>query len=314
MTKQPKRLYAYKNHHMDSARWDAFAPRPDDIVIATSYKSGTTWMQTIVANLIFEGGAIPGAPMMMSPWLDMRLSPIEEVTAMLDAQQHRRFIKTHLPLDALPFHAHVKYIMVGRDPRDVAMSMLNHHNNFTDEARALFDQLAESEDDRLPPPFASAQEFWRAHMSKGTVAWENDGWPFWSSIRYAQSWWEHRDQANILLVHYNDLLEDLEGEIRRIAAFLDIERSDAEFARVAAATTFSSMKKRAEEVTGEIANMIWKGGARTFINQGTNGRWREHFDATDLALYENAVSRTLSPDCRDWLENGRLAACASVAA
>jgi len=313
MTKQPTRRYAYQNHHMDSTRWDKFAPRPDDIVIATSYKSGTTWMQTIVANLIFEGGAIPGQVTAMSPWLDMRLFPIDDVISLLDAQDHRRFIKTHLPLDALPYSPQLKYVMVGRDPRDVAMSMLNHHNNFTDEIRAMFEPFTEREEDKLPGPFSSAQEFWRAHISKGTVEWETDGWPYWSSLRYAQSWWDYRETPNILLVHYTDMLADLEGEIRRVAAFLGIERSDAEFARIADATTFSSMKDRASDIVA-MADMIWKGGAKTFINKGTNGRWREHFDATDLALYEEAARRTLSAECRVWLEHGRLIGAGRAAA
>lgn len=304
---QPKRLYAYKNTIMDSSRWDAFTPRPDDIVIATAYKSGTTWMQTIVANLIFEGGDIPGQVMSISPWLDMRPFPIEDILGLLDGQTHRRFIKTHLPLDALRFIPEAKYIMVGRDPRDVAMSMLNHHNNYTDDARAMFDQFAETEDEKTPPPFATPQDFWRPHMTKGSVPWENDGWPYWSSMRYAQTWWEHRDLPNILMVHYNDLLADLDGEIRRVAKFLGIERSDAEFARIADATVFSTMKERADAIVGDVANMVWKGGAKTFIHKGTNGRWREHFDETDLRLYDAAAERAMSSDCRDWLENGRLA-------
>lgn len=307
MRRQPSRTRAYNNHHMNSARWDRYVPRADDVVIATSYKSGTTWMQTIVANLIFENGAIPAPVLALSPWFEMNLLPFDEVIEGLESQAHRRFIKTHLPLDALPWFPQVKYVMVGRDPRDVAMSMLNHHNDFTDEIRAQFNAFVENQKDRLPGPFENAQAFWRAHMTRGTVPWESDGWPYWSSIRYAQTWWDYRDLPNILLVHYNDLLADLEGEIRRVAAFLNIERSDREFTRIAEATTFKSMKARAGEITGEIADMVWKGGAQTFIHKGTNGRWREHFDAHDLALYEAAAREALSPDCRVWLENGERA-------
>ena len=72
----------------------------------------------------------------MSPWLDKCIRPLAEVTAALAAQTHRRFIKTHTPLDGLPLHADVTYLVVGRDPRDVAISFEHHAANM-DVARFL---------------------------------------------------------------------------------------------------------------------------------------------------------------------------------
>ena len=112
----PQRTHVYQNHHLDSTRWDAIALRPDDIVITTAYKAGTTWMQTIVGHLIFWGREFPEVLLKASPWLDMRILPLDEIRAELDAQQHRRFIKTHLPLDGLPYREDLRYIMIGRDP------------------------------------------------------------------------------------------------------------------------------------------------------------------------------------------------------
>ena len=107
MTGVPRLEHVYQNHHMDSTRWNYFVPRADDIVIATSYKAGTTFTQTVVANLLFPDGNLPGPATFISPWLDMRVFPLELVLGQLEAQQHRRFMKTHLPLDGLPYYEHV---------------------------------------------------------------------------------------------------------------------------------------------------------------------------------------------------------------
>ena len=44
-------------------------------------------------------------------------------------------------------------------------------------------------------------------------------WPFWENIAHAGG--RIRDLPNVLLVHFSRLKADLEGEIRRIAAFLE---------------------------------------------------------------------------------------------
>ena len=122
----PALTHIYQNHHLDSTRWEYFEPRSDDIVISTSYKAGTTWMQTIVANLLHPHDDMLIPVTEMSPWLDMRMYPLEGVLNQLKLQNDRRFIKTHLPLDGLSYHRDIRYIVVGRDARDVFMSLLNH--------------------------------------------------------------------------------------------------------------------------------------------------------------------------------------------
>ncbi len=128
----PKVEHIYQNHTLDSTRWEQFQPRPDDIVVATTYKSGTTWMQNIVLNLIFQDLQIHDINQ-LSPWLDNCLGPLDETLSQLEAQQHRRCIKTHLPLDGLRYLPQVKYVYVGRDARDVFMSGWNHYNNYKPE-------------------------------------------------------------------------------------------------------------------------------------------------------------------------------------
>ncbi len=142
-------------------------------------------------------------------------------------------------------------------------------------------------------------------MTRGWFAWESEGYPFWSNLRSVQTWWNYRHLPNILFVHYNDLLSNLPAEIRRIADYLNIDVSDQMIASIAEAVRFENMKKNAEHFA-PAAGDPWVGGAQTFINKGTNGRWRDVLNEDDLKLYAAAVARELTPDCTNWLEHGRL--------
>ena len=121
----------YEGTVYDSNRWDGFELRPGDIIIATPPKCGTTWTQMICALLILQEPELPLPLDTLSPWIDMVTRARTEVFADLQAQTHRRFIKTHTPLDGIPNDPTVTYICVGRDPRDVALSM-DHHIDNTD--------------------------------------------------------------------------------------------------------------------------------------------------------------------------------------
>ena len=124
--KIPEQLHHYQNAIMNSSRWENFEPREDDILIATSYKAGTTWMQGICAALVFQQPQPPVPQDDLSPWLDANFAPIDDVLAQLDALTNRRYIKTHAPLDGIRYYDTVKYIFIGRDGKDVFMSMWNH--------------------------------------------------------------------------------------------------------------------------------------------------------------------------------------------
>jgi aryl sulfotransferase len=52
---------------------------------------------------------------------------------------------------------------------------------------------------------------------------------------------------------------------------------------------------------------MWNGGAKTFINKGTNGRWRDTLTAADIAAYELNALAELGPTCAHWLEHGNAA-------
>ena len=135
----PERTREYRNHHLDSTRWDRFVARDDDIFITTAYKARTTWTQRILASLVLGPGPLPQTLGAISPWIDARfMGPIEPLLASVESQEHRRFIKSHLAADGLRFFPQAKYIVVGRDTRDVFMSFFNHYSAYTDFAYMLF--------------------------------------------------------------------------------------------------------------------------------------------------------------------------------
>jgi aryl sulfotransferase len=290
----PMRSRVYQNYAMDSTRWNFFTFRDDDIVIATSPKSGTTWTQGIVANLIFLGQDLPAPALEMSPWLDMRIVPLELVLTQLERQQHRRFIKTHLPLDGLRYDSRVKYVYVGRDVRDVFMSLWNHRRNLSDAAITAFNTTPGRVGPEARRP-EDIHEFWRTWIAG------ND--PSWSPLLHVRTWWDYRHLPNILLVHYADLLADFRGETQRVADFLQIEVPEAAWPRIMRNCELSEMRT-AHAVSNRLSR-LFNGGAESFFYKGTNGRWREVLSEEELALYDQAAQRELTRECRRWLENGR---------
>src|SRR3954471_290005 len=113
----------------DNERWTGLPYRPSDVVISTSPKCGTTWMQTLCAFLLLDTVHLDRPLAELSPWVDMQTHDLAATIARLEAQQPRRFLKTHTPFDGLPIEPGVTYVFVGRDPRDVALSWDHHMAN-----------------------------------------------------------------------------------------------------------------------------------------------------------------------------------------
>ena len=303
---RPVRTRVYRSYIFDSRNWDRFTPRAGDVVISTSYKSGTTWMQNILRQLVFADAPRP-AVSAVSPWLDRQQEDLDAVIAGLEAQTHRRFIKSHLPLDALPYYPQLRYIIVVRDPRDVFMSFWNHYSEFTAGylARSGRPGLAP-----MPPCPGDIHDYWPLWIDRGWFPWETEGWPHSGNLYHTASWWPFRHLPNILFVHYADLLADLPGEIACVAAFLGIALSDARRAEIAEAVRFDAIRKDAAgsaPVARERADVIWRHGLDTFFFKGTNGRWRDVLTPAELGQYEAAKTRCLAPDCAAYLEAGRAA-------
>lgn len=290
----PRKTRELQNHHMDSHVWNEFLFRDDDIVIATYAKSGTTWVQQIVGQLLFGGDPdlVPGA---LSPWLDMRVS-IPEKLDLLAAQTHRRFIKTHLPADALVISPKARYLYVARDGRDVVWSFYNHHRNHTPG----FYERVNNTPRRVGPPFGpppdDIRQYWHDWMDR-------DGYPYWSFWESVRTWWALRDLPNVRLVHFADLKRDMPAEIRRIAGFLVIPIDESRWEAILEYCSFDWMKANAAKIMPR-AEQTWEGGGQTFIHRGANGRWRDTLTPEEVAEYEARAIQELGPECAQWLAHG----------
>jgi hypothetical protein len=304
---KPQRLHTYSTPVYDSSRWDGFVPRPGDILVCTPIKSGTTWTQMLCALLVHQSPELPQPLTRLSRWLDRHTEPVEEVLAQLDAQPHRRIVKTHTPLDGLPYFEEVAYVFCGRDPRDAFLSMLDHVGNASPESLADVARRAGVEAASLGIRPDDPNPLFQAWLTVGAHPWMQDGFPFGSVLQLSQTYWAFRRLPNLFFLHYRDLSADLDAEMRRLAAFLEVEVDESRWPALVEAARFESMKGRADEVAPGAHLGEWRSNA-DFFRSARMAEWRTVLSPESQALYERVSRERLGLSLKAWLEGGRAAA------
>jgi aryl sulfotransferase len=295
MTEWPRKTRELHNHHFDSTIWNDFRFRSDDIIISTYAKSGTTWMQQMVGQMMF--GPDPDlAVAELSPWLDLRVPPKEVKLPVVEAETRRRFLKTHLPVDALVFSPKVKYLYIGRDGRDVVWSMYNHHVN----ANQLWYEALNDTPGRIGPPIVPPPDDVREYFLDWLAQDGHPFWPYWDNVR---SWWAVRQLPNVMFVHFAKLKADMPEMMRQIADFLELKVAPTDWPSILEYCSFDWMKQHATRSV-PLGGAFWDGGAQVFINKGTNGRWQKILTAEDNRAYETRAVAELGADCARWLATG----------
>lgn len=279
----------YRSVVSDNRRWSHFVHRPGDVFVCTSPKCGTTWMQTIVTTLLFPNGLPSSTVLDLSPWIDARFVPIQDVIAALEAQTHRRTIKTHTPADGIPWWSDASYIVVVRDGLDACISFLNHLRNMRPEVVMELVTTAEADGIELGGgfPLDDVHAFFASWLAPPGVWFE-----------HLNSFWAHRDEPNLLFVHFDDLKDDLDGEMQRVAAFLGLTIDESLWPQLVERCTFASMKQRSDEI-GDF-DRLFIGGADAFLYKGTNGRWRDLLDADEVAAFDEQSRQRLPVDANLW--------------
>jgi hypothetical protein len=335
----------------DSGRWLDFRFRAGDVVISTPRKSGTTWMQMICALLIFQTPDLPAPLWRLSPWLDTPDLPPEHVDAQLAAQRHRRFIKTHTPLAAIPSDARVTYVVTARHPVDAFVSMY-HQDRLIGPASAPPPPGRSALPGRHgpsgpagppwppgspppphgppppphgspppphgpppsphgfmppgPPPVPQVPDVSREQLHEALLKWigSDDGSHRYpaslpATMRHLSEAWTRRADPNVVLVHYDDLLSNLERQMRRLADTLGIAVAEQSWPALVEAATFERMKARDDVLVppppGIAANNA------LFFRRGTSGAAREILSDEEMAWYHARVTRLAPSELIDWL-------------
>ena len=299
-------LVRYRAFLFDSERWSSFEHRPGDVIISTPPKAGTTWTQMLCALLVFDTTELPAPLDSLSPWLDMKTRSTDEVFALLDAQRHRRFIKTHTPLDGLPRWDDVTYVVVGRDPRDIAVSWEHHMANADIERIVDVRIEAVGADDLTdrdvpPPPIEDPRLRFLDWMDRpfdpGVVA------SLEHVLHHLDTGWQRRHEANVAMFHYGDYRTDLVGEMERLAAVLGITTSRGRLEALAAAASLERMRADAERVVPDSGHRIWKDPA-AFFRAGGHGEWAERLAPEDAEHYAARVAELVDAELGSWVHLG----------
>jgi aryl sulfotransferase len=289
--------FRYQSPDEDSARWLGFPFRDGDIVISTRSKTGTTWVQMICALLIFQTPELPAPLAQLSPWLDHLIVPREEVYAQLAAQKHRRFIKTHTPLDGIPLDLQATYIVTARHPLDMFVSFYHQSDNI-DHAR-LRQLTGQPEPAEPPRP--------RTPLHDRLLRWitdDDDPREYPDSLPglmwHLSDAWARRHEPNVMMVHYDDLLADLDGQMRRVARQLGIAIPEQAWPALVQAATFKGMRNSADMLVPTLG--LFKSNA-AFFRRGTSGAGREILSDEEIAGYHARAAQLAPPDMLTWLHS-----------
>jgi hypothetical protein len=253
-------------------------------------------MQRICALLVFGDPALPAPLSTLSPWLDWLGSPRTQVFDRLAAQTHRRFIKTHTPLDGLPLDPRATYIVVGRHPLDMAVSLYHHVDNLNRERIAMLTgQGGPPPPQRVRP---GLREWLLAWIDRDVAPGEQlDSLP--GVLWHLSDTWARRAEPNVVLIHYDDLLADLEGGMRRLAAQLGITLPAERWSALVEAASFNHMRGQADQLAPNPGGVLNSSSA--FFRRGRSGAGREQLTDTELDHYHARVAGMVASDLFAWL-------------
>ncbi len=207
----------------------------------------------------------------------------------------RRFLKTHTPADCLPILDDCRYVCVFRNTLDALASWADHRRA---QRPSVLDELNTT----APDDGIESAPHWNGDLDVLVEEWT--AWRM-SPGQQLATWWDLRTEANVLLVHYRDLVVDLDGEMRRVADHLMIDVPSNLWPDVVARCRFDAFKETF--VKAGAMDGAFEGGANAFFRSGAGRRGSDELSAgiRDRCA-ELLEAERLDADATSWLACGAL--------
>ncbi|XP_072107728.1 amine sulfotransferase-like [Mobula birostris] len=235
--------------------------RDSDVFIVTYPKSGTIWMQTILAHIFMDEDLKTGEckpTYREAPWLEISVKEI-----ITDDRPSPRLFVTHLPYELIPKALKKKMgkvIYVYRNPKDVAVSFYYFHK---------FANYLET-----PENFgAFLQKF-----LKGQV--DYDSW-----FNHVKNWYNHREEFNIIFQSYEEMTQDLKTAVIKFCKFLERPLDDGSINIIVEHSTFKNMKKNPKLNYERAGFPIFDPSVPGFMRKGIVGDWKTHFTVAQNEMF-----------------------------
>uniref|UniRef100_A0A8C7YHN3 Sulfotransferase n=1 Tax=Oryzias sinensis TaxID=183150 RepID=A0A8C7YHN3_9TELE len=236
-----------------------FQARPDDILIATYPKAGTTWVSYILDLLYFRESledrqtTIPIYERV--PFLEICVPGLFSGKDQVDnLTTSPRLIKTHLPVQFVPksfWEQNCRIVYVARNAKDSVVSFFH------------FDRM-----NKAQPEPGDWSSYLKRFMDGKMV--------FGSWYEHVKGWWEkQKSHPNILYLFYEDLIENTEEELDKLCSFLGLSPSSESKKQVMEKALFDNMKNN--KMANGSADAVLDFKISPFMRKGKVGDWKNHF-------------------------------------
>ncbi|XP_019385138.1 PREDICTED: sulfotransferase 1C1-like [Crocodylus porosus] len=264
------------------ANWNKiwnFRARPDDLLIATYAKAGTTWIQEIV-DMIQQDGDLEkckrDTTYKRQPFIEWSLpeyfGPIPSGLELAEVMPSPRTLKTHLPAQLVPpsfWDQNCKVIYVARNAKDNLVSYYHFHRM-----------------NKMMPEPGTWEEFVEKFM---------DGKVLWGSwYDHVKGWWEAKDKHHILYLFYEDMKENPKHEIQKVVHFLEKDLKKEVLEKIVKHTAFENMKNNPMANYTKEFEGIMNHSISPFMRKGTIGDWKNHFTVAQNEKFDQDYKKKMA--------------------